>query len=117
MIVFICLLFNTFCRCFLIVSEIILQNILIVIIFQKYFIRPPYVLFVLIVGVVWGVLVYHNKSLAIDFFLIDLKSSEAIFIYLPPIVFKSAFCLDVHTFLRTLPQIMIISVPSKFRFD
>ncbi|CAH1365961.1 unnamed protein product [Tenebrio molitor] len=46
-----------------------------------------------------------------DFFLIDLKSSEAIFIYLPPIVFKSAFCLDVHTFLRTLPQIMIISVP------
>ncbi|KAJ3638946.1 hypothetical protein MTP99_002274 [Tenebrio molitor] len=46
-----------------------------------------------------------------DFFLIDLKSSEAIFIFLPPVVFKSAFCLDVHTFLRTLPQIMIISVP------
>jgi hypothetical protein len=80
---------------------------------QKYSIGIPYATFALILGYVYGLLETHFQTLEnFEPILSNLPSEEIIYIYVPVVVFRMAFYTDIHSFIRILPQILVISFPS-----
>ncbi|XP_063905704.1 sodium/hydrogen exchanger 10-like isoform X3 [Zophobas morio] len=81
---------------------------------EEYDLPIPYALFSIILGVVWGIWAMYDfwASGMSEAAHIAVESLDDVF--LPVIVFKIAFCIDVHAFFKSLTQILIIAGPIAF---
>jgi sodium/hydrogen exchanger 10/11 len=80
---------------------------------QRYEVAIPYNAFILFVGFLWGVLANNYTLVMAASSFRRISSEEILAVYVPAMVYSIAFCLDVHIFLKTLPQILIIAIPGK----
>jgi sodium/hydrogen exchanger 10/11 len=81
----------------------------------KFRIPIPYSIFVILCGILWGIgsnyVIWMKHYANVGESFVDHIHR----VYLPVLVFSASFCTDVHTFLKSLPQILIISLPSESR--
>ncbi len=78
----------------------------------------PYTVALLLIGLCVGLADRHsvftnqwsllNHTIAL---VRDIEPHLILFIFLPTLIFESAFALEVHLFRRTLPQIAVLAVP------
>ncbi|XP_044264140.1 sodium/hydrogen exchanger 10-like [Tribolium madens] len=76
-----------------------------------YEIPIPHGVFVFFLGIFWGVgmkFSFWMYNLGVEFYFVIPLFKE---VYLPVLLFSTAFCLDVHSFVRSLTQVLIISFP------
>ncbi|KAH0813132.1 hypothetical protein GEV33_009658 [Tenebrio molitor] len=80
----------------------------------KFRIPIPYSIFVILCGILWGIgsnyVIWMKHYANVGESFVDHIHR----VYLPVLVFSASFCTDVHTFLKSLPQILIISLPMAF---
>ncbi|KAJ3638979.1 hypothetical protein MTP99_002306 [Tenebrio molitor] len=84
---------------------------IIISILLRYEVAIPYNAFILFVGFLWGVLANNYTLVMAASSFRRISSEEILAVYVPAMVYSIAFCLDVHIFLKTLPQILIIAIP------
>jgi sodium/hydrogen exchanger 10/11 len=85
--------------------------------FQKYSVQLPSALLISFLGLIWGISCLHSNILAkaTDYMLVNPE--DMAYVYLPITTFSISFCLDIHIFLKTLPQILVIAIPGTVVFS
>ncbi|RZC35365.1 sodium/hydrogen exchanger 10-like, partial [Asbolus verrucosus] len=74
----------------------------------------PFSVVTIFFGVICGVISLYSTWMAqLTSIAIKLVHQEAT-VYLPALLFGTALCIDVHAFIKSLPQILIISIPVSF---
>ncbi|RZC32845.1 Na H Exchanger, cNMP binding, and/or Ion trans domain containing protein [Asbolus verrucosus] len=73
-----------------------------------------YNIFLIIGSFIWGTLVRHYELIENYTSVLVVPPSDLLILYLPVMIFKTALSLDLQTFYRCLPQILIISLPVFF---
>jgi sodium/hydrogen exchanger 10/11 len=68
----------------------------------------------MIIGICWGIAACYSNWMANIMAVAHLSVLNIRYVYFPVIIFMTAFCLDVHAFFKSLPQILIISIPICF---
>ncbi|XP_044265433.1 sodium/hydrogen exchanger 8-like [Tribolium madens] len=71
----------------------------------------PYYLFSILIGILWGIGSLHSDFMQRISGVAQVPINHIEEVYLPAIIFTTAFCIDVHAFWRSLMQLFIISGP------
>lgn len=71
----------------------------------------PYSVFVIIVGILLAVGSYYTEWMISVREMADSNHKGLPKFYLPIMIFSISFCTDFHTFVKSLPQVMIIALP------
>ncbi|XP_068894518.1 sperm-specific sodium:proton exchanger-like isoform X3 [Tenebrio molitor] len=71
----------------------------------------PYSVFVIIVGILLAVGSYYSEWMMSVREMADSNHKGLPKFYLPIMIFSISFCTDFHTFVKSLPQVMIIALP------
>ncbi|KAK6191718.1 hypothetical protein SNE40_003329 [Patella caerulea] len=72
--------------------------------------RLAYTVMLLLLGVIFGAIA--NVVPALDTYTLEETNPHLIMhIFLPVLIFESAFALDFHTFMKTSAQVLILAVP------
>ncbi|KAL3276419.1 hypothetical protein HHI36_011804 [Cryptolaemus montrouzieri] len=72
----------------------------------------PFQIFILALGVMVGFLGQKYQAFTQEFLMaIGGKNEYLLILALPVLIFKLCLCMEVHSFMRCLPQVMIISIP------
>ncbi|XP_008199730.2 solute carrier family 9 member C1 isoform X1 [Tribolium castaneum] len=74
----------------------------------------PHYLFAILIGILWGVGTSHSTFMQRMSSVARVPIHHIGEVYLPAIIFTTAFCIDVHAFWRSLTQLFIISGPALF---
>ncbi|XP_044263873.1 sodium/hydrogen exchanger 11-like isoform X2 [Tribolium madens] len=74
-------------------------------------ISTPNEVIIILFAYIWGMLAYYYTFPYLGSNIVRISSLEMFYLYVPILVFHRSFCLDVHIFIKTLPQILIIGVP------
>ncbi|EFA06222.2 Sodium/hydrogen exchanger 10-like Protein [Tribolium castaneum] len=74
-------------------------------------IPTPNGVFTILLAYIWGMLAYYYTFPYLGSNIVQISTLEMFYLYLPILIFHRSFCLDVHIFIKTLPQILIIGVP------
>ena len=74
-------------------------------------IRLPYTVVLLVLGVLFGLLSRSNESVHVYARVVDTDPHLILHIFLPVLIFESAFNMEVHTFLKTFIQVILLAIP------
>lgn len=78
--------------------------------FQRYYqVSVPYTVVLMLIGTVLGVF-YRYELIKRFTFIADLAPVEILAIFLPILIFESAFSCDPHIFIKCLGQILILAI-------
>ena len=72
----------------------------------------PYTVLLLILGACVGALVHVPIPWVIEYTtIVDVEPHTLLHVFLPVLIFESAYAMEAHTFLRSFLQIVILAVP------
>lgn len=71
----------------------------------------PYTVLLLLLGGIYGVLASKVAVLGRYATIIELDPHVILHVFLPVLIFESAFAMDVHTFLKSGVSMLILAVP------
>ncbi|XP_074660935.1 sperm-specific sodium:proton exchanger-like [Tubulanus polymorphus] len=71
----------------------------------------PYTVFLMVVGLLFGTLSRYVESVQEYTTMARADPHIILFVFLPVLVFESAFDMEAHTFFRSFAQILLLSVP------
>jgi NhaP-type Na+/H+ or K+/H+ antiporter len=83
--------------------------------------QVPYTVALLVIGLVLGLI--HRTDLFADYtpmfaetldLVVDISPHLILFVFLPTLIFESAFAMEVHLFRRMFVQIAVLAVPGLF---
>ncbi len=96
-------------------SGIFLLSIEIVVFFvyRHYHISLPYTVILMLVGAVLGAF-YHYELIKRLTFIADLTPVQILAIFLPILIFESAFSCDPHIFIKCLGQILTLAILGRY---
>ena len=80
-----------------------------IIVFRHYQLSLPYTVVLMLVGAVLGAF-YQYELIKRLTFIADLTPVQILAIFLPILIFESAFSCDPHTFIKCLGQILILAI-------
>ncbi|XP_064484392.1 sperm-specific sodium:proton exchanger-like isoform X2 [Ornithodoros turicata] len=78
---------------------------------KRHSIQLPYTVVVFIFGVLMGVLSGHYEQLKEYTYLARIDPKLLLHMFLPILIFESAFAMDAHTFIRCFTQCILMAVP------
>lgn len=73
--------------------------------------RLPYTVVLLVLGVLFGLLSGSIESVHEYAKVIDTDPHLILSIFLPVLIFESAFAMEVHTFVKTFVQVVLLAIP------
>lgn len=79
-------------------------------------IQLPYTVVVFVFGVLMGVLSRHYEFLQVYTYLARIDPKLLLHMFLPILIFESAFAMDAHTFMRCFTQCILMAVPGLRKF-
>ncbi|XP_078333950.1 sperm-specific sodium:proton exchanger-like isoform X2 [Crassostrea virginica] len=74
-------------------------------------IRLPYTVVLLVLGVLFGLLSTNNATVHSYARVVETDPHLLLFIFLPVLIFESAFGMEVHTFMKTFMQVLLLAIP------
>ncbi|KAK3101953.1 hypothetical protein FSP39_007588 [Pinctada imbricata] len=74
-------------------------------------IRLPYTVVLLVLGVLFGLLSGRYESVHIYARVVETDPHLLLVIFLPVLIFESAFGMEFHTFLKTVIQVLLLAIP------
>jgi NhaP-type Na+/H+ or K+/H+ antiporter len=74
-----------------------------------YRISLPYTVILMLIGAILGAF-YHHELIKRLTFIADLTPVQILAIYLPILIFESAFSCDPHIFIKCLGQILTLAI-------
>ncbi|XP_055996016.1 sodium/hydrogen exchanger 10-like isoform X4 [Ostrea edulis] len=74
-------------------------------------IRLPYTVVLLVLGVLFGLLSSNNATIHAYAGVVETDPHLLLFIFLPVLIFESAFGMEVHTFMKTFIQVLLLAIP------
>lgn len=82
-------------------------------------IRLPYTVVLLVLGVLFGLLSSNNATIHAYAGVVETDPHLLLFIFLPVLIFESAFGMEVHTFMKTFIQVLLLAIPGlgKWKFE
>ncbi|XP_008199714.2 solute carrier family 9 member C1-like [Tribolium castaneum] len=89
---------------------IVMLATIIRIVLIRYDIPTPYGAFMIMVGVIWGIICNHNLFVLLASDAMNTNPVDLVCVYLPALVFSTSFSLDVPIFLKTIPQLLVIGI-------
>ena len=80
-------------------------------ILQKFKLRLPYTVVLLVLGILFGLLAdtYHEVYYYSE--VVDTDPHVILHIFLPVLIFEAAFAMEFHTFIKTSVQVVVLAVP------
>jgi NhaP-type Na+/H+ or K+/H+ antiporter len=96
------------------VSLFIFISLLLGIIFRRISIATkfPYTPMILIAGLIWGLIVEYLGLLGeAGEHWSDINPHTILIIFIPALIYESAFGTDFHMFRRELPSILLLAIP------
>lgn len=79
-------------------------------------IRLPYTVVLLVLGVLFGLLSTNNATVHSYARVVETDPHLLLFIFLPVLIFESAFGMEVHTFMKTFMQVLLLAIPGLGKF-
>ncbi|ESO97538.1 hypothetical protein LOTGIDRAFT_152631 [Lottia gigantea] len=74
-------------------------------------VRLAYTVVLLLIGVIFGLISNQVPELDIYTTMVDADPHLIMHVFLPVLIFESAFALDYHTFKKTSAQVLLLAVP------
>ncbi|KAJ8298747.1 hypothetical protein KUTeg_022807 [Tegillarca granosa] len=74
-------------------------------------IKLPYTVVLLVLGVLFGLLSGRYESVHLYARVVETDPHLILHIFLPVLIFESAFAMEVHTFLKTFVQVILLAIP------
>ena len=74
-------------------------------------VRLPYTVMLLILGAMVGLMSTYLPSVSDYTTLASMDPHTILHVFLPILIFESAFAMEVHTFMRCFLQIIILAIP------
>ncbi|XP_071121113.1 sperm-specific sodium:proton exchanger-like isoform X2 [Mytilus edulis] len=74
-------------------------------------IRLPYTVVLLVLGILFGLLSGQYEEIHIYAKVVDSDPHLILHIFLPVLIFESAFAMDFHTFVKTFVQVVVLAIP------
>ncbi|CAC5362744.1 SLC9A10_11 [Mytilus coruscus] len=74
-------------------------------------IRLPYTVVLLVLGILFGLLSGQYDEIHIYAKVVDSDPHLILHIFLPVLIFESAFAMDFHTFVKTFVQVVVLAIP------
>ncbi|CAN8000654.1 unnamed protein product [Ixodes hexagonus] len=71
----------------------------------------PYTVVVFVFGATMGLVSHHYESLQVYTYLARIDPKLLLHMFLPILIFESAFAMDAHTFVRCFSQCILMAVP------
>ncbi|XP_033751585.1 sodium/hydrogen exchanger 10-like isoform X2 [Pecten maximus] len=97
------IIFFIFCSC---AVGVLVRRVI-----QSLNLRMPYTVVLLVLGVLFGLLSGQNKSIHEYASVVNIDPHLLLNIFLPVLIFESAFAMEVHTFLKTFIQVVLLAIP------
>lgn len=79
-------------------------------------IRLPYTVVLFVLGVLFGLLSTNNATVHSYARVVETDPHLLLFIFLPVLIFESAFGMEVHTFMKTFMQVLLLAIPGLGKF-
>ena len=76
----------------------------------------PYTVFLLILGALLGLLGNYVESVHDYTKVVDMEPHTLLHVFLPVLIFESAYAMEAHTFMRSFIQIVVLAVPGLCKF-
>ena len=73
--------------------------------------RIPYTVFLLCIGFVVGIVARFNDSISSFTEIADLDPHLLLFVFLPLLLFESAFNIEIHVFVKEIRAILLLALP------
>lgn len=70
----------------------------------------------LVLGVLFGLLSTNNATVHSYARVVETDPHLLLFIFLPVLIFESAFGMEVHTFMKTFMQVLLLAIPGLGKF-
>ncbi|XP_062603630.1 sodium/hydrogen exchanger 10-like [Saccostrea cucullata] len=74
-------------------------------------IQLPYTVVLLVLGILFGLLSTNNSTVHAYARVVETDPHLLLFIFLPVLIFESAFGMEVHTFMKTFIQVLLLAIP------
>lgn len=74
-------------------------------------IKLPYTVVLLVLGVLFGLLSGRYEAVHLYARVVETDPHLILHIFLPVLIFESAFAMEVHTFLKTFVQVILLAIP------
>ncbi|EEC11710.1 conserved hypothetical protein [Ixodes scapularis] len=71
----------------------------------------PYTVVVFVFGAIMGLVSHYYESLQVYTYLARIDPKLLLHMFLPILIFESAFAMDAHTFVRCFSQCILMAVP------
>lgn len=78
---------------------------------QSLNLKMPYTVVLLVLGVLFGLLSGQSNSIHEYASVVNIDPHLLLNIFLPVLIFESAFAMEVHTFLKTFIQVLLLAIP------
>jgi len=79
--------------------------------------RLPYTVVLLVLGVLFGLLSANYPAIGEYASVVDVDPHLILHIFLPVLIFESAFAMEVHYFLKAFIQIVLLAIPGLGKLD
>ncbi|XP_053385039.1 sodium/hydrogen exchanger 10-like isoform X1 [Mercenaria mercenaria] len=73
--------------------------------------RLPYTVVLLVLGVLFGLLSSRYPSVHVYARVVETDPHLILSIFLPVLIFESAFAMEVHTFIKAFVQVVLLAIP------
>ncbi|OWF55657.1 sodium/hydrogen exchanger 10-like isoform X2 [Mizuhopecten yessoensis] len=97
------IIFFIFCSC---AVGVLVRRVI-----QNLNLRMPYTVVLLVLGVLFGLLSGQNRSIHEYASVVNIDPHLLLNIFLPVLIFESAFAMEVHTFMKTFVQVLLLAIP------
>ena len=71
----------------------------------------PYTVLLLLLGSLFGLLSSNVDAVAQYTTIVSINPHVILHVFLPVLIFESAFAMDVHTFVKSGAQILLMAIP------
>lgn len=78
---------------------------------QGFKIRLPYTVVLLVLGILFGLVSGQYDEIHIYAKVVDSDPHLILHIFLPVLIFESAFAMEFHTFVKTFVQVIVLAIP------
>lgn len=83
---------------------------------QGFKIRLPYTVVLLVLGILFGLVSGQYDEIHIYAKVVDSDPHLILHIFLPVLIFESAFAMEFHTFVKTFVQVIVLAIPGLGKF-
>ena len=73
--------------------------------------RLPYTVVLLVLGILFGLLSRKYPIVHVYALIVEADPHLILTIFLPVLLFESAFAMEVHTFIKTFIQVVVLAIP------